>query len=111
MMQGIYSAVCSTNKNTSSSGVAIFTGNAIHGGDASHYYRGKYSIHRGNQISATIDVVKYSTLNNSIFGPINRFQLTLNGIFDNGGFDLSGPMEGRPDVMITMSLRKMDELA
>jgi hypothetical protein len=111
MMQGIYSAVCSSNKVTGICGVAIFTGNAIHGGDASYYYRGKYSIHRGSQVSATIDVVKYSTINDSIFGPLNRFQLTLNGIFDNGGFDLSGPMEGRPDVTITMSLRKIDELA
>ena len=112
MLSGIYSAVFLSNNNkTGGCGVAILTGNAIHGGDASHYYRGKYSIHGENRISGTIDVIKYSTLNDSIFGPLNRFRLTLNGIVDDQGFDLSGPMEGRPDLMITMSLRKMDELA
>jgi hypothetical protein len=111
MISGIYSAVFFSNKNKGGCGVAIFTGNAIHGGDASHYYRGKYSLHEKNRISATIDVVKYSTLHDSIFGPLDRFRLILNGIVDDQGFDLSSPMEGRPDLMITISLRKMDELA
>jgi hypothetical protein len=111
MIPGIYSSAFFSNKNMGGCGVAIFTGNAIHGGDASHYYRGKYSIHGENQMSASIDVVKYSTLNDSIFGPVGRFRLLLKGIVDEQGFDLSGPMEGVPDVTITMSLRKMGELA
>jgi hypothetical protein len=111
MISGIYSAVCFSNKTMGDCGVAIFTGNAIHGGDASHFYRGKYSIHGANLISVTIDVVKYSALNDSIFGSLGAFRLILNGIVKEKGFDLSGPMEGQSDVMITMSLMKMDELA
>jgi hypothetical protein len=111
MIPGIYTAVCFSNKTMGGCGVAIFTGNAIHGGDATHYYRGKYSIQGENRISATIDVVKYAPLNDTIFGSPDRFRLILNGIVDDQGFDLSGPMEGHPDVMITMSLRKMDGLA
>ena len=112
MISGIFSTEFVSNRNSGGCGVAIFSGNAIHGGDASHYYRGKYRLDEKNQITSTIEVFKYSTLSNSVFGPLDKFKLILNGIvtLDNRAFELSGQVEGQPHLMITISLKKMDEL-
>lgn len=110
MISGIFSAVFVSNQNRSGTGVAIFSGNAIHGGDASHYYRGKYKLDERNQITSTIEVFKYATLQDSVFGPLDKFRLILNGIVNDQGFELSGQIEGRPADMIRISLKKLDEL-
>ena len=112
MTSGIFSAVFASNMNIAGCGVAIFTDNTIHGGDASHYYRGKYKLDDRNQISGTIDVVKYSTLQDSIFGPLAPFRLILNGhiITNDRAFELSGHVEGQPQLQIRISLNKLEEL-
>jgi hypothetical protein len=111
MISGIFSAVFASNKNMFGCGVAIFSGNAIHGGDASFYYRGKYKLEADNQMSGTIEAIKFSPIQNSVFGPaMDRFRLKLTGIVNTQGFELSGPVEGRPDLLITISLKKIDEL-
>jgi hypothetical protein len=51
MISGIYSARFESNKGLNGSGVAVFSGNAVHGGDASFYYRGKYKLDDNNSIS------------------------------------------------------------
>jgi hypothetical protein len=84
MISGIFSAVFVSNKNMLGCGVTVFSGNAIHGGDSSFYYRGKYKLDASNQISGTIDVVKYSPVLNSVFGSaLDSFRLKLNGIVNN----------------------------
>ena len=112
MISGIFSAEFISNRNGAGCGVAIFSGNTVHGGDSSHYYRGKYRLDERNQIAGTIEVFKYSTLSNSVFGPLDRFKLILNGIvsLDNNAFELSGQVQGQPNLMITISLKKMDDL-
>jgi hypothetical protein len=112
MTSGIFSAVFASNLQIGGCGVAIFQGNTIHGGDASHYYLGKYRFDDSNQISGTIDVVKYSTLQDSIFGPLAPFRLILNGhiITNDRAFELSGHAEGRPQLQIRIALNKLEEL-
>ncbi len=112
MTSGIFSAAFISNLQLGGSGVAIFAGNTIHGGDASHYYRGKYRFDENNQISGTIDVVKYSTLHDSIFGPLAPFRLILNGhiIANDRAFELSGHVEGQPQLQIRIALNKLEEL-
>jgi hypothetical protein len=41
MISGLFSAEYKSNLGGAGCGVAVFSGNAVHGGDASHYYRGK----------------------------------------------------------------------
>jgi hypothetical protein len=41
MTSEIFSAAFLSNLQLGGGGVAIFTGNTIQGGDASHYYQGK----------------------------------------------------------------------
>lgn len=112
MLSGIYSARFVSNQNLGGYGVAVFSGNAIHGGDTSFYYRGKYKLSDKDSISGTIEVIKHSTLHNSIFGPVDEFKLVLNGIVDNQGegLTLSGQIEGHPTAIITIELLKLDEL-
>ncbi|HSL03030.1 MAG TPA: GrlR family regulatory protein [Nitrospiraceae bacterium] len=112
MISGIFSVTFASNQNVGGYGVAVFSGNAVHGGDASHYYRGKYKLDERNLISGTIEVVKYSTLHNSVFGPLDNFKLILNGqvIVNDKEFELSGPVEGHPEFLIRIALKKVDEL-
>jgi hypothetical protein len=110
MLSGIYSAVFASNNNVVGSGVVIFTGGTLHGGDASYYYKGKYKLGGSNSISAKVEVANYSGTPSSIFGPLKSFRLTLNGIENNQEFTLSGQIEGQPTRMITITLKKVDEL-
>lgn len=112
MTSGIFSAAFMSNQQKVGCGVAIFTGNTIHGGDASCYYRGKYRLDGNNQIVGTIDVAQYSTAGASIFGPITEFRLILTGhiITNETAFELSGYMEDQPQLKIRIILNKLEEL-
>lgn len=93
-------------------GVAVFSGNAVHGGDASYYYRGKYKLDGQKLISGTIEVTRYSTLQNSVFGALDNYKLKLNGvvIVNEKEFEMSGSVEGHPEFILRIVLRKIDEL-
>ncbi|MEK6756086.1 MAG: GrlR family regulatory protein [Bacteroidota bacterium] len=112
MISGIFAAVFASNQQIGGFGVAVFSDNAVHGGDASHYYRGKYKFDENNQILGTIEVFNYSNLQDSIFGPLKSFRLKLNGhvIENDKAFELSGQVEGQPGLTIKISLKKLDEL-
>ncbi|MCX5722478.1 MAG: hypothetical protein NT179_10695 [Nitrospirae bacterium] len=112
MTSGIFSAAFTSSLQIAGCGIAIFRDNTIHGGDASHYYRGKYRFDEKNQISGTIDVVKYSDLQNSVFGPLTPFRLILSGhiITNDRAFELSGHVEEQPQLKIRIALNKMEEL-
>ena len=110
MISGIFSATFVSNLNLRGSGVAIFSGNTIHGGDAAFYYRGKYRLAEGNRISGTIEVFQYAPTSGSVVGTFERFRLKLNGVVKHEGFELSGPVEDHPDRLISIKLKKMDEL-
>ena len=111
MISGIYSAVfASNNANLVGSGVAIFSGNAVHGGDASFYYKGTYKLDASNTVSAQIDVDHYSGTPDSVLGPRETFRLTLNGIVTDQGFTLSGEIIGEPISTVTIALKKLENL-
>ena len=80
MKKGIFSAEFLSNQEMAGFSVAVFAENTVHGGDASYYYRGKYRLEGKNLVSGTIDVARYSTLHNSVFGTIGNFKLKLNGV-------------------------------
>ena len=110
MISGIYSAQFASNKQMVGSGVVIFTGGTLHGGDASYYYKGKYKRDDKNNVTATVEVANHSGNPSSVFGPLKTYRLTLNGVANTQEFTLSGPVEGQPSLLITISLRKVDEV-
>ena len=111
MISGIYSAVfASNNANLVGNGVAIFSGYAIYGGNASFYYKGKYQRHDGNNVSAQVEVVHYSGTPDSVLGPRETFRLSLNGSINDQGFTLSGQIVGEPASQITIALKKLENI-
>ncbi len=110
MISGIYSAKFESNKQVAGSGVVVFTGGALHGGDASYYYKGKYKRDENNNITATVDVANHSGTPSSVFGLLKSFRLTLNGIANGEEYTLTGQVEGQPTLWITISLRRVDDL-
>ena len=59
MFSGIFTAEFKSNQKMGGCGIAVFSGNTIHGGDSSHYYRAKYRFDERNPISGAIDVSQY----------------------------------------------------
>jgi hypothetical protein len=55
MISGIYSAVFASNNNVVGSGVAVFSGNALHGDDRAYYYKAKYKLNESNKIAALVE--------------------------------------------------------
>ena len=111
MVSGIYSAVfASNNTHLVGSGVAIFSGNAVHGGDASFYYKGKYTLDANNNVSVQVEVVHYSGTPDSVLGPRETFRLILNGLVTDQGFTLSGEIVGEPISRVTIALKKLENL-
>jgi hypothetical protein len=112
MTSGIFSAAFISSQNSGGFGVAIFSDNVIHGGDASYYYRGKYRLDHNNQMSGTIDVARYTTIQNSVFGPMDSFRLKLDGhiVVNERAFELTGHIEGQPQMQIKIVLNKLEDL-
>lgn len=113
MISGIFAAVFASTLGSGGTGVAVLSGNAIHGGDMSFYFRGKYRLEDGGRIFGTIDVKRYSPLQTSIFGPgVDSFRLTLKGsvVKRDEGFELSGEVDGQPGLGIKILLNKIDDL-
>jgi len=110
MLSGIYTAEFLSNQSLMGRGVAIFTENAIHGGDAAFYYKGKYRRDGENRISAEVQVIDYSGKKQSVLGPLGVFWLTLTGVKKDQQFTLVGEVEGQPNLKISIILRKVDEL-
>jgi len=112
MTSGIFSAVFASNQQVGGCGVAIFSGNTIHGGDASHYYRGKYRFDENNQISGNDRCCQVLNPSGFCLGPLTPFRLILNGhiITNDRAFELSGHVEGQPQLQIRIALNKMEEL-
>lgn len=113
MISGIFSAQFITNQKTGGPGVAVFSGNVVHGGDALGYFRGKYTLDERNLISGTIEVFKYphNSTHKLVYDKDN-FELILNGqeIVNDKEFELSGQVVGDPKECITIVLKKIDDL-
>ena len=110
MISGIFTAAFRSNQGKMGTGVAIISGGFVHGGDDAFYYRGKYKLEDVNKFSGKIEVVKYSEQSVSVLGPLTHYNLILNGIVNDTGFELSGQVEGKPNLMITITLKKVDDL-
>lgn len=46
----------------------------------------------------------------SVLGPLTQYTLILNVIVNDTDFELSGQDEGKPNLMITITLKKVEDL-
>lgn len=79
------------------------------GGDNGYYYFGTYNI-TGDNINATITVVKYDANSTSIFGNVDHFQLTVNGKIDEYQFNTTGTIINDPHAQIQVVGTKRRDL-
>ncbi len=112
LLSGIYAAEFISNLSRGGTGVAVFTDNTIHGGDHSHFYKGKYSRHDPDLVEATVQVAQHSGASNSSVVGIDHFRLKLTGKISEGEttLTLEGLVEGDPSRKISIKLRKLDDL-
>lgn len=114
LLSGIYSAEFFSSIGRFGTGVAVFTDNTIHGGDADHFYQGKYSRLEPDNVKSTVYVKRYAGSRDSSVVGLDEFRLDLTGKIpasDHGTtLTLDGFVIGEPSRRIRIELRKLDDL-
>ena len=109
MNSGIYYVVFTTYTGIFGDGLAVFDNGNIHGGDNRYLYRGHYTL-EGNALAAKIQVSYYRGKFESLFGPLDKFELTLSGNAGEDQFKLSGHVFGWSERQITVEGQKQADL-
>ena len=109
MRPGIYSVVFSAPSGNAGIGLVVTDKGKIHGGDLSYLYRGTYQS-ADQSLKAKIHVSHYRGEPHSILGPLGNFTLILSGSSSSTGFVLSGHVEGKPQLMISITAQRQADL-
>jgi hypothetical protein len=108
---GIYYVEFQSSLSAVGYGLAVLSNGSINGGDFGYIYQGRMN-NTGNNISTRIQVSRYNSNAQSVFGSIDNFSLDLAGsIRQNGSeFSLSGAIPGQPQLRISITGRKLRDL-
>lgn len=109
MKSGIYYVIFTNRSGIFGDGLAVFDNGNIHGGDNRYLYRGHYTI-EGNSLTAKIQVSHYRGKFESLFGPVNKFELTLSGDAGEDRFKMSGHVFGWSERELTIEGQKQADL-
>lgn len=111
LQDGIYKVTFSAPDGQNGIGIIVISGGTVNGGDPAYTYQGRVDA-EGDKLSAVIDVVRYNPKEVSIFGPLDQFQLQLNGTLQKDGkaFSASGSVASKPELRLTMSGEQVREL-
>ncbi|HCR2977940.1 TPA: negative regulator GrlR [Serratia marcescens] len=101
MKDGLYAVNFRSNLQDYGSGIVSVKDNAINGGDHGFYYQGKTV---DNKIKLLVK--HYNPRVQSVFGNINNFYLNLEvAEKGEGHYELSGSMEGQPQMILTVTAK------
>ncbi|WP_170925036.1 GrlR family regulatory protein [Serratia proteamaculans] len=101
MKDGLYAVNFRSNLQDFGSGIVSVKNDAINGGDYGFYYQGRVI---DNKIK--LSVRHYNPQAQSVFGNINNFHLNLNVVEKaEGYYELSGSMEGQPQLILTVTAK------
>lgn len=109
MFDGLWTVEFRTKINRYGSGTLVINNGRLLGGDNGYYYFGTYNI-TGDNINATITVVKYDPNSTSIFGNVDHFQLTVSGKIDEHEFNIAGAIVNNPQAQIQVIGTKREDL-
>lgn len=109
MVEAMWSVQFITNEVTGGFGIVVLETERVMGGDSSYLYTGRYRMEHGT-LHGKIRVRKYAPGNQSVFGDIPEFNLTLQGTPAQRSWELVGVMDEAPDKRITIRLERQDEL-
>jgi hypothetical protein len=109
MNSGIYYVIFTSYTGIFVDGLAVFDNGNIHGGDNRYLYRGHYIV-EGNSLTAKIQVSYYRGKFESLFGPVDKYDLTLSGNAGEDTFKMSGHISGWSERQITIEGQKQADL-
>lgn len=85
-------------------GVLVFNGSQVMGGDFGYYYFGRINT---TNMSGEVNVVRFNSNVNSVFGDIDSFTLLLkNGTINETNFKASAIIKGAEHLLIEISGKK-----
>ena len=111
MLEALWSVEFGSNQGILGAGVAVFETGRVLGGDSAFMYVGSYEVDRGT-VTSNIRVSKYNNLSGmqSVFGPLNEFNLKLTGQANPKLMALSGHVVENPELKITINAVRREEL-
>jgi len=111
LQDGIYKITFSAPDGQHGMGLIVVSAGAVNGGDPAYTYQGRVETD-GGKIKAVIDVVRYDSKEISIFGPLDHFQLQLDGALQKDGkaFSASGAAASNSELRISLSGEQVREL-
>jgi hypothetical protein len=111
LQDGIYKIAFSAPDGQNGVGIIVISGGTVNGGDPAYTYQGQVESEDG-KLKAVIDVVRHNPKEVSIFGPLDNFQLQLNGTLQKDGkaFKASGAAASKPELHLSLSGEQIREL-
>lgn len=109
MNNGIYSVSFQTPTGAAGAGLVVVLDGAVHGGDAGFVYRGRFEIGAG-QLRGKLAVTRWSAAVESVFGPINHFDLQVSGSTSGDAFSVSAVIPQAPDRQMVITGQRVADL-
>jgi len=111
MIDGIYLVTFSSNSNDFGSGIAVFKGNSVNGGDHGYLYTGNKSEQDG-QFNSCLKIKQWNPSVQSVFGSAKEFVLELNGSSSaDNSFLAHGHVADQPHALITIRGKHLSSAA
>ena len=113
MIEGLWSISFSTvdqPQEDVGAGVVVFETLRIFGGDSVYFYTGNYSIVKENQIKASVSVNHYYGPPLSIFGPLAKCTIIIDGSIAADEFYVQGYVKENPLLKLIVKFVKRAEL-
>lgn len=109
MLDGIFEVHFRSNIHDFGSGLIVIKNGSINGGDANFLYRGTVTANE-NTVRADISVDLWKRGTNSIVN-IDHFKVAFSGTASDNHLQLTGHVEGQPQLSITVTGQKVAEAA
>lgn len=106
---GLY-VVSFSSSDDHGTGVVVVKDGAVNGGDYAYTYQG-HLVQQEGAVSSTLEVSRYNPTAQSIFGPVENFELELSGNVNGNRFDMTGNVKGQPSHTINVAARHFKDLA
>lgn len=109
MLEAMYGIEFVSNMNDGGYGVIVLETGRLFGGDSSFVYVGNYEVDNG-RVRTTVKCTNDRKLLQSVFGPLEEFNLRLEGVPDYREFILKGYVVEKPELEIAVKLTRRAEL-
>ncbi len=110
MQDGIYHVRFSSSVGGSGEGLVVIKQATVNGGDVGYLYVGQLTAD-GETLSGRLNIKRWNPGQNSVFGPLDNFELRLSGTRTGNSFNVSGGIPSKPGLTITIAGRFLSPAA